>query len=88
VIRQADDFLRLRFVADFRPAQDHNEFRSHPLERSHHFCRGRDIPNVNAQTDDTRILRQQNFRDVHGSLVDVEFQQRARDFSVPRFAIK
>ena len=71
--------LRFSFVADLRPAENDGRLRAHPLDGGDDFSGLGDVPDVNTQADDLWILRQQDFRDVHRTLVDVEFHDpRAR----------
>ena len=47
-----------------------------PFECGDQFGRGRDVPDINAEADDFRVLGQQRFRNFDRRLMDVEFEQR------------
>ncbi len=68
--------LRFRFVTDLRSAENDLDVRSEPFDGGDNFRGRRDVPDVNAEADDFRLVRQQHLRDVERALVDVEFHQR------------
>ena len=75
VIRQTDNFLLLDFITHFRPAENDDKFRSNAFEKGDDLGGFRDVPNINAQTDDFRLARQDGFGDIGGPLLEVKFQQ-------------
>src|SRR5712675_2197235 len=64
---------RRQTSANFRSANDDRDVGSNALESGDNFRRLGDVPNVNAQPDNSRSPREQHFDYVDRSLVDVEF---------------
>jgi hypothetical protein len=73
MVGKLDDCLIVRFAAHLRPAEDDFNFRPDVLDGGDDFRRQIDVPDVNAEADDFRIVREQNLRDVERTLVDVKF---------------
>ena len=83
VVGEADDFLILPFVADFRAAEDDFQCRTGRLELADNFGRLPDIPDVDAEADDLRgaarlaQFSQQRRDDFLNRPLDGEFAQHA-----------
>src|SRR5947208_3497718 len=75
IIGQLDDLLLLGLITDLRPAQNDLDLRLDPLEDGNDFSRLRDIPNVNAQSDDFRTQAEERLGNFNWPLVDVELAQ-------------
>ncbi len=75
VIGELDDGLTFRFVTDFRAAEDNFGFGPQPFDGGDNFRGRRNILDIDAEADDFRIARQNHFRDVERTLVDVELQE-------------
>ena len=75
MVGKSNDFLFFRFKAHLGTAKNDDQFRPDALERGHHLCGFRNVPDVHAQTDDARILRQHDLGDIERALVNVEFEQ-------------
>ena len=76
VVGELDDGLIFSFITDFRAAEDDYDFRPQPFDGGDDFRGRRDVPDINAEADDFRLVRQNHFRDVERALVDVEFHER------------
>ncbi len=73
VIGQRADALLLRFVADLGAADDDDDVRGHTFEDRHHARGFLDIPDIDAETDQPRRIRQQAFGDVRRAVAEHEF---------------
>ena len=82
MVGKLDDLLLLRFVADFRSAEDDFDFRPDAFDGGDDFGRLLDVPDINAEADDFRVLREEDFRDVERALVDVEFGETGARFQL------
>ena len=76
MVRELHDGLGFRLVTDLRSAKDDFDLGPHPPDHGQHFRRGFHVPDIYAQADDFRVLRQQRLGDVQRPLVDVKFRQR------------
>jgi len=56
------------------PAQDHHDVRTNSLQLRHKLRCRIDIPDIDADTDDQRLLGQDGLDGIDWPLVDVEFQ--------------
>ena len=72
VVRQRDDLLAVRLVADLRPAQHDDDVRPQPLEVRDELQRLRRVPDVHPDADHPRPRRQDRLQHVERPLVDVE----------------
>lgn len=73
VIREGDDFLALGFVADLGAAEDDAEFGSEAFEQGDDLEGWADVPDVDAESEDTGLLGEQGFDDFERGLFDLEF---------------
>src|ERR1700734_584979 len=73
MIGELDDLLRFGLIADFGAAEDDYYVRTDTLDSGDDVGGFGNVPDINAQADDLRILGEQDFRDVDRTLVDVEF---------------
>ena len=73
VIRQLDDFLLACLVRDFRAAQDDGQMWRHPLEHGHQAGGLFHVPDIDAEADDARRMRQDALDQVGGLGADDEF---------------
>ena len=79
VVGEMDDGLVFGFVADLRAAEDDFDVRPDAFDGGDDFGGWFDVPDVDAEADDFGITRQQSFRDVERTLIDVELDEaRAR----------
>ena len=74
VVGEVADFLFGGFVADFGSAEDDDGLGAETFEVGDELGGGGDVPDVDADSDDFWILREDGFEDVDGALVDVEFE--------------
>ena len=72
VVRQRDDGLRLRLVADLGSTENDREVRAHAFDGGDDFGGLGDVPDVNAEPKNLRPACEQGFSDVERTLVDVE----------------
>jgi len=72
VIGQAHDLLLIAFVTDLRPAQHHGDVRGHAFEQGDHASDLAHVPDVNAETDDARLRRQQSLDDLLSPVLQSE----------------
>ena len=73
VVGQFDYFLTFGFVADFGAAENDFYFRPDFFYRGDDFGRLLDVPNINAEAENFWFAREQGFRDVERTQIDVEF---------------
>ncbi len=79
MVGQLNDGLTLGFIADLRSAEDDFDVRPDAFDGSDDLGGGFDVPDIDAEADDFGIVRQQDFRDVERTLIDVELgEARAR----------
>jgi len=74
VIGQADDFLCFGFVTNFGSAEDDGETGADAFEGGDDFGSGCDVPNVDADADDLRVLGEDGFDDFEWALLEIEFE--------------
>ena len=72
MVGELNDGLVFGFVADLRSAEDDFDVRPDAFDGGDDLGGGFDVPDVDAEADDFRIARQQDFRDVERTLIDVE----------------
>jgi|GEM_PF-6670378 len=75
MIREAHDLLPLRLMADLWTAQDDDEVGTKTLQDRNQLGRGSHIPDVDAQTEDSRVLTQDGLCDLEDGLVDIELEE-------------
>ncbi len=79
MVSELDNGLVFGFVADFRAAEDDFDVGPDAFDGSDDFGGLLDVPDVNAEADNFGVLREEDFRDVERTLVDVELgEARAR----------
>src|ERR1017187_1970209 len=79
MVGQLNDGLVFGFITDLRSAKNDFDVRPDAFDGGYNFDRGRDVPDVNAEADEFRIAREEDFRDVERTLIDVELHEaRAR----------
>ena len=76
VVSQLDDSFSVGLVTDFRTAEHNLDVGSQPFEIGDEFCRRFDIPDVNAEADDLRILSKNLRQDVGRVFAHPEFEHR------------
>ena len=86
MVGELDDGLVFGFVADFRAAEDDFDVRPDAFDGGDDFGGWLDVPDVNAEADDFGISRQQDFRDVERTLVDVKLGEARARLQPPRLA--
>ena len=62
IVGQPADLLSIRLVADFRPTDDDRQLRRKRLQAPNQLGRLDDVPDVDAEADDLRFIRQQPLR--------------------------
>ena len=72
MVGQRDNPLPLGFITDFRAAEDDLDFRTDTFDGGNDLGRLRDIPDINPETDDLRVLCENFFRDFERTLVDIK----------------
>ena len=75
MVGQLNNFLLFGFVADFRSAEDDFDVRPDTFDGGDDLGGLLDVPDVNAKPDDFGIARQEDFRNVERTLVDVELRE-------------
>jgi hypothetical protein len=70
----AHDLLLLDLITDLRPAEHDDHIRPHALQVRHDPRRLLGIPDVHANANDLRIVREDLLDDVAAPLADVEFE--------------
>ena len=79
MVGQLNDGLVFGFIADLRSAKNDFDVGPDAFDCGDDLGGGLDVPDVDAEADDFGIARQQHFRDVERTLVDVELgEARAR----------
>ena len=73
MIGELDDGLFFGFMADLRAAEDDFDVGPDTFDGGDDFGGRFNVPDVNAEADDFRIPREQDFGDIERTLVDVEF---------------
>ncbi|MNY43738.1 hypothetical protein D3C86_1787170 [compost metagenome] len=72
IVRQARNLLLVGLVRYLRSAQHHDNLRRHALQHAHHFVGLFDVPYIDAETDDARLVRQDALHDLRGLGADHE----------------
>ena len=75
VVRQTNNGLGLSFVADLGTAENDREIRAEPPQCEKYFVRLGHVPDVNSETDNARLVRQQYLHNVEWALIDVELNE-------------
>jgi hypothetical protein len=75
VIGELNDGLEGRFVGDFGSAQDDEEIWAKTFEECDELRGGRDVPDVDAEAEDTRIGLQDAFGDIERALLEIELEE-------------
>ena len=83
MVGQLDNWLVFSFVADLRSAEDDFDVRPDAFNGGDELGGGFDVPDVNAEADDFGISRQQNFRNVERTLIDIEFHEAGARLQPP-----
>ena len=83
IVGQLHYRLFAEFIRHFRAAQHDNQLRCNPLQHGDDPGGFLDIPYIDAEADDARLLRQQLFDDVRRSGANHEFLHACRRLQVP-----
>ena len=78
IIPQLANRLLIGFVAHLWAAQNHNEFRPHPLQLGHNLLGRHDVPDINPEPHNARILSEDRLDDIRRLLIDLKFQNLGR----------
>lgn len=83
VVGDLGDGLGFGFVTDLGSAQDDLELGSEAFEEADDLGGGRGVPDVDAEADDAGLVLEDGLDDVHGSSVEVEFEQDGVRAQIP-----
>src|SRR5439155_6362220 len=72
VIGERDDLLPARLEAHFRSANDDRQVGTDFFQNAHHLRCQRRVPNVNAEADNARLLREDALGDLDRALLEIE----------------
>ena len=84
MIRQRHDFLPLRFIRDFRPTEDDDQVWADAFEQGDDLRRLLHIPNIDAETDDAWLVRENGLHDLQRLLVDDELGYAGAILKLPQ----
>lgn len=75
MIGEGDNFLVFGFVADLRASEDDDEIGLEAFEEGDELEGGLDVPNIDAEANDTGLLGEDRFGDVDGVLLKIELEE-------------
>jgi hypothetical protein len=84
VVGELNDGLVFSFVADLRTAEDDFDIGLDAFDGGYDFGGWFNVPDVDAEPNDFGVMRQQHFRDVERTLVDVELDEARARFQVAK----